>query len=125
MKTLVFITEGTRRKEKNGNRPCNSRGCKTCRHIKTTDTFQSTDTKRSRKSYKVHTAANCKTISISSTEVAIFMKQNLASLINISKRQCPQTTNEPNSKRCHLHSQVTVFPITSDEPIRFYSLNKV
>ena len=61
MKTFISITEGTRKKEKQGNRPCNSRGCKTCRHIKTTDTFRSTDTKRSRKSYKVHTAANCKT----------------------------------------------------------------
>ena len=51
----VFITEGTGR---NGNRPCNSRGCITCRHIKTTDRFQSAVTKRS---YKMHTPATCKT----------------------------------------------------------------
>ena len=32
----VSITIGTKT---NGNRPCNNKGCKTCRHIKTTDTF--------------------------------------------------------------------------------------
>ena len=53
--TSLSITEGTR---KNGNRPCNSKGGKTCRHIKTIDTFRSTVNKTS---YKVHTSANCKT----------------------------------------------------------------
>ena len=53
--TMSFsITEGTR---KNGNRPCNSKGCKTCRLIRTTDRFRSTVTKRS---YKVRTPATCK-----------------------------------------------------------------
>ena len=51
----VSIIKGTR---SNGNRPCNRRGCITCRHIKTTDTFRSTVTKRS---YKMHTPATCKT----------------------------------------------------------------
>ena len=51
----VSITAGTR---KNGNRPCNKRGCKTCQHIKITDTFRSSVTK---KSYKVHTSVTCKT----------------------------------------------------------------
>ena len=51
----VSITAGTR---KNGNRPCNRRGCKTCQHIKITDTFRSSVTK---KSYKVHTSVTCKT----------------------------------------------------------------
>ena len=55
MKMSVFITEGTGR---NGNRPCNSRGCITCRHIKTTDRFRSAVTKRP---YKVRTSATCKT----------------------------------------------------------------
>ena len=54
MNMSVFITKGIR----NGNRPCNTKGCVTCRHIKTTDTFQSTVTKRS---YKVRTSATCKT----------------------------------------------------------------
>ena len=55
MKMSTFITERTR---KNGNRPCNTKGCKTCRHIKTTDRFRSAVTK---KSYKVRTSATCKT----------------------------------------------------------------
>ena len=55
MKKSTFITKGTRR---NGNRLCNTKGCKTCRHIKTTDTFRSTVT---RKSYKMRTSATCKT----------------------------------------------------------------
>ena len=59
--TSLSITKGTTETEetrKNGNRPCYKRGCKTCRHIKTRDTFQSSVTK---KSYKVHTSATCKT----------------------------------------------------------------
>ena len=50
--TMSFsITEGTR---KNGNRPCNSKRCKTCQHINTSNTF------RSKRSYKVCTSATCK-----------------------------------------------------------------
>ena len=55
MKMSVSITTGTR---KNGNRPCNNKGCKTCQHILTTDMFRSSITG---KSYKVHTSATCKT----------------------------------------------------------------
>ena len=55
MKMLVSITAGTR---KNGNRPCNSIGCKTCQHIQMTERFRSTVTG---KSYKIHTPATCKT----------------------------------------------------------------
>ena len=55
MKMSVSITAGTR---KNGNRPCYRRSCKTCRNIKTTDTFRGSVTK---KSYKVHTSVTCKT----------------------------------------------------------------
>ena len=56
--TSLSITKGTMEKKKNGNRPCYRRGCKTCRHVQTTDTFRSTVTK---KSYKVHTSVTCKT----------------------------------------------------------------
>ena len=52
----LSITEGTRR---NGNRPCNSKGCKTCRHMKNTNTFRSTKGPYTRP-YKVRTSANCK-----------------------------------------------------------------
>ena len=52
---LKPIPEDTRQNE---NSPCNIRRCKTCQHIKATDTFQSTVTGQA---YKVHTAATCKT----------------------------------------------------------------
>ena len=55
MKMFVSITAGSR---KNGNKPCNRRGCKTCQHVKTINTFRSSVTG---KSYKMHTPATCKT----------------------------------------------------------------
>ena len=53
MAELKPISEDTRQ---NGNSPCNIRHSKTCKHIRTTDTFQSTVTGQS---YKVRTAATC------------------------------------------------------------------
>ena len=107
----------------------NSRGCKTCRHIKTTNTFRSSVT---RKSYKVHTSANCKTKGtiymiqcrkcpkqyVGLTKNALHIRLNGASKTRRFRNQWLSTFN----RRGHSMEDLTIMVIEK-MPDMFFSFN--